>query len=76
MESTHVLVFSESSIIVKGLEIQLKDNNIGYLIKDPLNSGVLAGFGSFGKSVELYILQTDLDKATPIIEAYKAEINS
>ena len=72
MQTPHILVFSESAILVKGLE----DNHIGYIIKDPVNSGVLAGFGSLDKSVEVYILETDLKRATPIIEAYKAEINS
>jgi hypothetical protein len=76
MQTPHILVFSESAILVKGLEIRLEDNHIGYIIKDPVNSGVLAGFGSLDKSVEVYILETDLKRATPIIEAYKAEINS
>lgn len=77
METNHVKVFSANSlIIVRGLENRLTENNIDSLIKDHVNSGQLAGFGFLGNSVELFVLNTDLEKAQPIVDAYKAEINS
>jgi|TARA_B110000908_G_scaffold165953_1_gene216241 hypothetical protein len=76
MTTAHIKVFSESSIIVKGLEIRLEDTNIGSITKDHINSGNIAGFGTLGRMVELFILNTDLEKAAPIIETYKEEINS
>jgi hypothetical protein len=76
MTTAHIKIFSGSSIIVKGLEVRLEESNIGSITKDHINSGTLAGFGSLGRSVELFILNTDLEKAAPIIETYKEEINS
>jgi hypothetical protein len=76
MTTAHIKIFSGSSIIVKGLEVRLEESNIGSITKDHINSGALAGFGSLGRSVELFILNTDLEKAAPIIETYKEEINS
>ena len=46
------------------------------ITKDHIHSGTLAGFGTLGRMVELFILNTDLEKATPILETYKEEINS
>jgi len=76
MTTAHIKVFSGSSIIVKGLEVRLEDVNIGSITKDHIHSGTLAGFGTLGRMVELFILNTDLEKATPILETYKEEINS
>lgn len=77
METTHIKVFSANSlIIVRGLENRLKENSINSLIKDHVSSGQIAGFGALGNSVELFVLNTDLEKATPLIERYKKEINS
>ena len=76
MTTAHIKVFSGSSILVKGLAVRLEDNHIGSIVKDHINSGVLGGFGTLDRLVELFILNTDLEKATPILEAYKVEINS
>ncbi|MDA9348738.1 DUF2007 domain-containing protein [Polaribacter sp.] len=76
MTTAHIKVFSGSSIIVKGLAVRLEDINIGSITKDHIHSGTLAGFGTLGRMVELFILNTDLEKATPILETYKEEINS
>ncbi|WP_405608540.1 DUF2007 domain-containing protein [Polaribacter sp. Asnod1-A03] len=76
METKHIKIFSGSSILVKGLENLLEDNNIHYLIKDTVESARLAGFGTQINSVELYVLNTDVDKANIFVENYKTEINS
>ncbi|WP_439129161.1 putative signal transducing protein [Polaribacter sp.] len=76
MNTEHIKVFTGSSIIVQGLKKRLSENNIGCLIKDHINSSQVAGFGPLGNSVELFVLNIDKEKAQPIIDTYKAEINS
>ena len=76
MNNEHIKVFSESSIVVKGLEIRLEDNDIWSIIKDQINSGIMGGFGTLDRTVDLFILNIDLEKATPIINNYKEKINS
>jgi hypothetical protein len=76
METAHVTIFSGSSIIVKGLQNRLEDNNINYMIKDRVESARLGGYGENRTAIEVLILKTDVKKAQPIVEIYKKEINS
>ncbi|RCS28005.1 DUF2007 domain-containing protein [Polaribacter sp. WD7] len=76
MTTAHIKIFSGSSIIVKGLQNLLEDKNINYIIKDKFESARLAGFGEQMNSVELHVLNSDLEKAQLIVDTYKAEINS
>lgn len=76
METEHVKIFTGTSIIVRGLQNVLDNNNISSLIKDHVNSGQLAGFGAQQNSIELFVLNTDKEKAQPIVDAYKEKINS
>ncbi|MEE9407059.1 MAG: DUF2007 domain-containing protein [Polaribacter sp.] len=76
MTTEHVKIFSGSSIIVNGLKNLLDDNNIQYLIKNKFESARLAGFGEQMNSVELLVLNVDLEKAQLIANSYKEEINS
>jgi hypothetical protein len=75
MNKEHITIFSGSSIIVKGLQTRLADSNINSIIKDRVESARLGGFGEHRTAIELLILNTDLEKAKPIIETYKTEIN-
>lgn len=76
METEHITIFSGSSILVKGLQNRLEDNNISVLIKDRAESARLGGYGEFRTSVELQVLNVDIEKAKPIVDAYQKEINS
>jgi|TARA_R110000822_G_scaffold20664_2_gene66034 hypothetical protein len=76
METAHVTIFSGSSIIVKGLQNRLEDNNINYMIKDRVESARLGGYGENRTAIEVLILKTDVEKAQSIVEIYKEEINS
>ncbi|QOD62116.1 DUF2007 domain-containing protein [Polaribacter haliotis] len=76
MKDEHITIFSGSSIIVKGLQIRLEDNNIKYLIKDRVESARLGGFGEHRTAIELLVSNNDKEKAQPIVDAYKVEINS
>jgi hypothetical protein len=76
MENKHITVFSGSSILVKGLQNRLEDNNISILIKDRVESARLGGFGEHRTAIELQVLNVDLEKAKPIVAEYEKEINS
>ena len=76
METAHVTIFSGSSIIVKGLQNRLEDHQISCIIKDRVESARLAGFGADRNAIELIVLKTDVEKAQPIVDIYKKEINS
>ena len=76
METTHVTIFSGSSIIVKGLQNRLEDHQINCIIKDRVESARLGGFGEDRSAIELLILKTDIEKAQPIVDIYEKEINS
>ncbi|WP_298767584.1 DUF2007 domain-containing protein [uncultured Polaribacter sp.] len=75
MTKEHVTIFSGSSIIVRGLQNRLDDLKINSIIKDRVESARLGGFGETRSAVELMILNVDVEKAQPIVDAYKAEIN-
>lgn len=74
MTKEHVKVFSGESIIVNRLSFLLDEANIPSLIKDNVNSAAIAGFGTLGNSIELFIYNTDLKKANSIIENFQKEI--
>ena len=76
MSTEHIKIFSGSSIIVKGLQNVLDDNKVHYLIKDNFESARLGGHVQHPNSVEVLILNTDIEKTLPLVEAYKAKINS
>lgn len=76
MKTEHITIFSGSSIIVKGLQVRLKENNISSIIKDRVESARLGGFGEHRSAIELLVLKSDIEKAQPIVNLYKEEINS
>jgi hypothetical protein len=65
--------YTGSSITVNRLVDLLKRENITPLIKDNIESGRLAGFGTTGESVELYIQKTDQTKAKEVLEGFENE---
>lgn len=70
----HIKVFTGTSILVNRLAELLDKVGIPTLIKDDKESGRLAGFGSFGDSVELHIYNTDLERSKTVIEDFSKEI--
>jgi len=72
----HIKVYTGSSILVNRLKSILEETKIKSIIKDHVNSGNLAGFGALRNSIELFVLNTDYEKAKVIVNDFKAEINS
>jgi hypothetical protein len=74
MDSEYTKIFTETNIIVRGLQNQLEEKGFHCIIKDNTESGRLAGFGVPQASVELHILNKDLDIIKPMLAAYKEKI--
>ena len=70
----HVKVFSGTQIFVSRLSQLLDEINVPYLIKDNKESGRLAGFGTLGNSVDVFIYESDLEKVQSTIDSFKEEI--
>ena len=76
MKTEHIKLFSGSSIIINRLQNILESNNISSLLKNKFESARLAGFGEQMNSVEIFVLNKDIEKATLILNEFKVEINT
>lgn len=75
MEKEHIKVFTGTSIFVNRLSYLLDQEKIPSLIKNHHESARLGGFGLAIDNIELFIYNSDVEKATPIIEEFKKEIS-
>jgi hypothetical protein len=62
-----VRVFSGSEIAVMMLKEALDELEIGSFVQNDFQSGMAAGIGGFSSFVDLYIQQSDLQRAEPLI---------
>ncbi len=75
--SKHIKLFTGSLIEIQRLQLDLDDSEIPSLVKNNFQSGLRAGFyGGSPSQVELFIYEEDKEKATPLLEKFKKEINS
>lgn len=75
MKTEHTKLFTGSHIIVNGLKNLLDAQDISYIIKDKFESARLGGFGEQMDSVEVHVLDVDLEKAKMLVENYNEKIN-
>ena len=76
MEANYTKIFTDNAILIHRLQTLLNAADIATRVSDGVESARLGGFGAPDNSVELYIFKKDLEKAQPIVAAYKKEINS
>ncbi len=67
-------VFSGSEVLALALKEKIEAAGVNTVIKDNIQSARLAGFGSSGSAVELFIQETDFAKANPVIEEFRLNI--
>lgn len=73
--SDYIKVFTGSFIVVQRIIDDLKDLGIHAIIKDETESGRLAGFGaSISGLQEVFVNKDELDKAVPVIESIRSEL--
>lgn len=69
-----VRVFSGTEIIVNLLKAELESIGIMGMVKNEYHSGISAGFsGGVPSSVDLFVLETDLEKAKLFIEEFRKQ---
>ena len=64
----HVIVFSGSEIEVIKVRLLLEQNNISYIERNDIQSGVTAGFGTIDQAVHILVDKADYDKAIAHLE--------
>lgn len=67
-------IFSGSEILAQALQSKLEEANVITNIKNNIQSGRLAGFGTADQAVEVFIQETDFAKANPVIEEFRMSI--
>jgi hypothetical protein len=67
-------IFSGSEILAQALQAKLEQANVATNIKNNIQSGRLAGFGTADQAVEVFIQEVDFGKANPIIEEFRLSI--
>lgn len=75
MEDTSKLVriYSGSGILTSLLKDELESSGIAALIKNEFQSGIISGFsGGAPSSLDLYIQESDVEKAVPIVNEFRA----
>ena len=69
-----IKIFSGSEILALSLKEKLEAAGLNVVMKDNIQSGRLAGFGTADLAVELFIQEMDYGKAHPIIEQFRLSI--
>ncbi len=72
--SDYIKFFSGTTIITNRLAFILDELGISSIIKDNNESGRLAGFGTLGQSVDLFIREKDTKEANLALDNFKKEI--
>ncbi|REH54700.1 putative signal transducing protein [Tenacibaculum gallaicum] len=72
----HIKIFSGSQIFVNRLSQLLNEIEVPYLVKDNKEAGRVAGFGTLGNSVDVFIYESDLEKAQSTIDDFKHQIEA
>jgi hypothetical protein len=77
MKEKNVLVriFTGSEVLVLMLKGALEELEIGSMIQNGFQSGMAAGIGGFPEFVDLYIQQSDLERAQPLINEFNQTNN-
>jgi hypothetical protein len=71
MDENIIKAFTGSEIEVILLQGELEENGISSLVRDGFSSGLRAGFyGGSPSAIELYIAESDQEKAEPIIREF------
>ncbi|MDV6169838.1 DUF2007 domain-containing protein [Flavobacterium sp. DG1-102-2] len=66
-----VKVFSGSEILAQSLKVRIEAAGVNVIVKNNIQSSNMAGFGSLGQAVEVFIEDKDKEKAAQAIEDFK-----
>ena len=66
--SDHIRLMTDSAIVVRRAAALLEENQIPSLVKDNVESARLAGFGTSPNEVDLYINESDFERAKNVLD--------
>ncbi len=69
-----IKVFSGTQITVENVKNALESAGIGSIIRNDFQSGIIAGFGVTPSHVELFVDQSNMQRATDIIKEFISEV--
>ncbi|WP_372474737.1 putative signal transducing protein [Capnocytophaga sp. ARDL2] len=64
-------IFSGSQVLAIAVKEILDQHQIGYAVRDDINSGIVAGFGTLGKAVHIFVEPENEERALQLIENLK-----
>lgn len=64
-----VKIYSGNEIMAASVKNKLEEAGISIVVRDNIQSATLAGFGSLGQVVNIYVNEEDAEKAKAIIAA-------
>lgn len=67
---SQIKLYTDTSITINRLAQILESSDIPSLIRNNVNSAVMAGFGSTSNNVDLYIYVSDIEKAEQILTVF------
>lgn len=67
-------IYSGSEVLAIALKDKIETAGVDVVMKDNVQSARLAGFGSMGQAVELFVQESQYGKIYPIIEAFKMSL--
>ena len=67
-------VFSGSEILALALQQRIEAIGVETVLKNNIQSAWLAGFGTTGQAVELFVQETEFAKVNPVIEEFRMSI--
>ncbi len=67
-------VFSGSEILALSLKERIEAIGIDVVMKNNIQSARLAGFGSSGQAVELFVQEVEYGKVNPVIEEFRMSL--
>lgn len=77
METHYSKIYTGNFILIQLMVSRLSDVGISAIIKDESESGRLAGFGApIQGQQEIFVHNDELDKAIPIVENVKIEMQT
>lgn len=71
----YIKILTDSSIVINRVVQLLNEEKIPSIVKDNVESGRLAGFGTSSNDVELFVHKSDVNRAEMIIKPFMEEHN-
>lgn len=65
-----VKIYSGSEIEATPIKLTLEEAGINPVVRDNIQSATVAGFGSFGQAMELYVEEHEVEAAAKIVVGF------